>query len=156
MAQDSALVARIEKATLEAMKVRDAAKTSALRMVKAALENREIDKRGPLDDSDALQVLGTLAKQRRESIEQFRAGGREDLAEKEEAELRILREFLPEEMGQEELRHAVQAAIAEASAQSPKDMGKVMAVLMPRVRGRADGKVVNALVRDLLSGGGQS
>ena len=156
MAQEDTLAARIERATLEAMKARDAARTSALRLVKAAFKNRQIEKRAPLEDSDALQVLGTLAKQRRESIEQFRAGGREDLAAKEEAELRILQEFLPDQMSQEELRRAVETAIGEAGAQGPKDMGKVMAVLMPRVKGQADGKAVNALVRELLTAGDQT
>jgi uncharacterized protein YqeY len=156
MAERNSLVARIERDTVEAMKARDAARTSALRMVKAALKNREIDKRAPLEDADALQVLATLAKQRRESIEQFKAGGRDDLVAKETADLLVLQEYLPEEMGEEELRQAVRTAIAEADAKGPKDMGKVMSVLMPRVKGRADGKAVNALVRELLSAGEQA
>jgi uncharacterized protein YqeY len=153
MAQEETLVARIERATLEAMKARDAARTSALRMAKAALKYREIDKRGPLDDGDALQVLATLAKQRREAIEQFRAGGRVDLAEKEEAELRILQEFLPQALSEEQVRRAVAEAVAEVGATGAKDMGKVMGALMPRVKGKADGKLVNALVREALGGG---
>lgn len=152
MTQEETLVARIERATIESMKARDAARTSALRMAKAALKNREIDKRSALDDADALQVLGTLAKQRREAIEQFRAGGRIDLAEKEEAELRVLQEFLPQAMSEEEIRCAVADAVAEAGAVGPKDMGKVMGALMPRVKGKADGKLVNALVREALGG----
>ena len=156
MSQETTLLARLDRAVIEAMKARDAARTSALRMVKAALKNRQIDKRAPLDDSDALQVLGTLAKQRKESIEQFQAGGRADLVEKETAELHILQEFMPEELGEEELRRIVATAIAEAGAKGPKDMGKAMAAVMPKVRGRADGKVVNALVRDMLAAGGLS
>lgn len=148
------LVDRIEQSVVAAMKARDALRTSALRMVKAALKNKAIDKRGPLDDGEALQVLASLAKQRKESIEQFRAGGRNDLATKEEGELAILQEFLPETMGEGEVRAAVAQAVAEAGAAGPKDMGKVMGVLMPRVKGRADGKLVNALVREALGGGG--
>lgn len=156
MSDESQLVARIDGAVVEAMKARDVLRTSALRMVRAALKNRAIDKRAPLDDGDALQVLGTLAKQRRESIEQFRAGGRQDLAEREEAELRILQEFLPETMGEEEVRQAVEAAVAETGAAGPRDMGKVMAAVMGRLKGRADGKLVNQLVRDRLAAGGGS
>lgn len=153
MTQQDSLVARIERATIGAMKARDAARTSALRMAKAALKNREIDKRSALDDADALQVLATLAKQRRESIEQFRAGGRVELAEKEEAELAILQEFLPEALSEDEVRRAVADAVAEVGATGPRDMGKVMAALMPRVKGKADGKLVNTLVREALAGG---
>jgi hypothetical protein len=156
MSEEAGLVERLERAVVEAMKARDALRTSALRMVRAALKNRAIDKRAPLDDGDALQVLGTLAKQRRESIEQFTAGGRQDLAEKEEAELRILQEFLPEEMGEDEVRRAVEAAVSETGAAGPRDMGKVMAALMGRLKGRADGKLVNQLVRERLAAGGGS
>lgn len=148
------LASRIDQAVVAAMKARDAARTSALRMVKAALKNKEIDKRGPLDDGDSLQVLGTLAKQRREAIEQFRAGNRLDLVAKEEAELAILQEFLPQALGEDEVRAAVAQAVADAGAAGPKDMGKVMSLLMPRLKGRADGKLVNALVREALGGGG--
>ncbi|MBI5017464.1 MAG: GatB/YqeY domain-containing protein [Deltaproteobacteria bacterium] len=153
MAQEETLVTRIERATIEAMKARDAARTSALRMAKAALQNRAIEKRAPLDDGDAVQVLGTLAKQRREAIEQFRAGGRADLAEKEEAELLVLQEFLPEALSEEQVRQAVHETVAAVGAAGSKDMGKVMSALMPRVKGRADGKLVNALVREALGGG---
>jgi uncharacterized protein YqeY len=156
MSQETVLLTRIEKAFIDSMKARDAIRTSALRMVKAALKNREIDKRAELDDDDALQAISTLAKQRRESIEQFRAGGRQDLVEKEQFELRILQEFLPEEIGEEEVRQAVAAAIVEAGASGPKDMGKVMSVLMPKLKGRADGKMVNALVREALSADAQN
>jgi len=156
MSEEAGLVERLERAVVEAMKARDALRTSALRMVRAALKNRAIDKRAPLDDGDALQVLGTLAKQRRESIEQFRAGGRQEMADKEEAELRILQEFLPEELGEDEVRRAVDAAVSETGAAGPRDMGKVMAALMGRLKGRADGKLVNQLVRERLTAGGGS
>jgi hypothetical protein len=156
MGEESVLVGRIDRAVVEAMKARDPLRTSALRMVRAALQNRAIDKRASLDDGDVLQVLGTLAKQRRESIEQFREGGREELADKEESELRILQEFLPDEMGEDEVRRAVEAAVSETGAAGPRDMGKVMAALMGRLKGRADGKLVNRLVRERLAAGGGS
>lgn len=146
-----ALQERVATALVAAMKAREAVRVSTLRMVRAALQNREIDKRTPLADDDVLQVLATQAKQRRESIEQYRAGGREDLAAKEAAELVILQEFLPEELGVEELRDVVEAAVAEVGAEGPKDMGRVMGVLMPRLRGRADGGAVNRLVREALA-----
>ena len=116
------------------------------------MKNREIDKRAALEEADVLQVLGTQAKQRRESIEQYRAGGREDLAAKEEAELVVLQEFLPRGLDEDELRAAVVAAVAEVGATGPRDMGRVMGVLMPRLLGRAEGGAVNRLVREVLAG----
>jgi uncharacterized protein YqeY len=154
MSEQDSLLARLDRALTEAMKARDAGRTSALRMVRAALKNREIDKRAPLEESDALEVLSTLAKQRRESIEQFQAGGRQDLVEKETAELKILQEYLPAELTEAELRDLVRAAVEEVGAAGPRDMGKVMSAVMPKVKGRADGRAVNALVRELLASHG--
>lgn len=151
MAETSALEGRIERELVAAMKARDAARVSALRNIRAELERRRIEKRAPLDEGEVLAALGALAKQRRESIEQFRAGGRDDLVQKETAELAVIQEFLPEQLGDDELRAEVDRAVAEAGASGPKDMGKVMKILMPRVRGRADGARVNALVRERLS-----
>ena len=153
MADSSALQERIDVAAVTAMKSRATVRLGTLRMVRAALKNCEIDKRAPLEEADVLlQVLGTQAKQRRESIEQFRAGGREDLAAKEEAELAVLQEFLPRALGEDELSAAVVAAVAEVGAAGPRDMGRVMGVLMPRLQGRADGGAVNRLVREALAG----
>ncbi len=152
MADSSALQERIDAAAVAAMKSRETVRLGTLRMVRAALKNREIDKRAPLEEADVLQVLGTQAKQRRESIEQFRAGGREDLAAKEEAELTVLQEFLPPALAEDELRAAVVAAVAEVGAAGPRDMGRVMGVLMPRLQGRAEGGAVNRLVREVLAG----
>jgi uncharacterized protein YqeY len=149
----SPLAVRIEAEVVAALKAKDNLRLQTLRFVRAALENKRIDKRGPLTDEDVIGVLANQAKQRRDSIEQFRAGKREDLAAKETAELAVIEEFLPQAMSEAEVREAVRAAIAETAAASPKDMGKVMAALMPRVKGRADGKLVNQLVRDLLAGG---
>ncbi|HSH70663.1 MAG TPA: GatB/YqeY domain-containing protein [Deferrisomatales bacterium] len=152
MANSSTLQERIDAAAVAAMKSREAVRLGTLRMVRAALKNREIDKRAPLEETDVLQVLGTQAKQRRESIEQYRAGGREELAAKEEAELAVLQEFLPRELDEHELRAAVVAAVTEVGAGGPRDMGRVMGVLMPRLQGRADGGAVNRLVREVLAG----
>jgi uncharacterized protein YqeY len=140
----------MDRALVESMKARTAARTSALRMARAALKNREIDKRAPLEDADVLQVLGTLVKQRREAAEMFRAGNRPELAAKEEAEIAVLQEFLPQELAAEELAALVAQAVAQVGARGPGDLGKVMSALMPQVRGRADGKKVNEAVRTAL------
>ncbi len=156
MAGTSELERRVEEALYRAMKARDTARVSALRNIRARLQNRAIEKRAPLEDADVIGVLSTLAKQRRESIEQFRAGGRDDLVAKEEAELRVIQEFLPAQMDEAQLREAVAVAIREVGATGPGDLGKVMGVLMPRVRGRADGKRVSALAREMLAGRDES
>jgi len=152
MAESSGLATRIERAMVEAMKARDAARTSALRMARAALKNREIEKRTPLTDEEVLQVLGTAVKQRREAADQYRQGNRPELAAKEEAEIEVLREFMPRELTDEELGSLVAEAIAAVGAQGLADLGKTMSALMPRVRGRADGRRVNEAVRAALGG----
>lgn len=129
----------------------DKLRVSVIRLLTAMIKNREVDKRGPLTDPEVLQAISTSCKQRQEAIEQFRQGGREDLASKETAELAILQSYLPKPLTAEELQELVQAAIREAQATSAKEMGKVMALLMPRVTGRADGKVVNTMVREALA-----
>jgi uncharacterized protein YqeY len=152
MAETSELAGQIERAMIAAMKARDAARTSALRMARAALKNREIEKRTTLTDEDVLQVLGTAVKQRREAADQYRAGNRPELAAKEEAEIEVLREFMPKELGMDELQALVAQAVAEVGAQGLADLGKTMSVLMPRIRGRADGRRVNEAVRAALGG----
>ncbi len=144
------LAQRIERAMVESMKARDGARTSALRMARAALKNREIEKRSPLTDDEILQVLGTAVKQRREAADQYRAGNRPELAAKEEAEIEVLREFMPRELSDEELQALVVDAIGEVGAEGLGDLGKTMSALMPRVRGRADGRRVNEAVRAAL------
>jgi uncharacterized protein YqeY len=119
-------------------------------MAKAALKYRQIDKGGDLSDEDILSVFSGLSKQRRESIEQFSKGGREDLAEKERKELEILHSYLPAQLTPEELDKVISGAIKESSAVGIKDMGMVMRLVMSRIKGSADGKVVNQRVRDLL------
>jgi len=134
-----------------AMKARDASRLSALRMLKAAVMNKGVEKGRDLDDAEVLQVIASLAKQRRDSIEQFAKAGRTDLVEKETAELNILQAYLPAGATPEEINAAVAEAIAETGASSPKDMGKVMKAVMPKLAGKnADGKAVNEAVRRTL------
>jgi len=134
-----------------ALRSGDKLKLSVIRLLTALIKNREVEKRGPLTDAEVVQAISSSCKQRQEAIEQYGQGGRQDLVDKETAELRILQSYLPQPLTSEELEGLVQAAIQEAQAASPKEMGKVMAVLMPKVTGRADGKAVSALVRDMLS-----
>ena len=133
-----------------AMKASESLKVSVLRMAKAALKYRQIEKGDALSDEDILTVLTGLAKQRRESIEQFSKGGREDLAEKERQELSILQSYLPQQLTPEEIDHIIVEAIRESSAAGIKDMGKVMRLAIPRMKGAADGKVVSQRVKDIL------
>jgi uncharacterized protein YqeY len=142
---------RIETAMRDSMRARDERRTQTLRMAMSAAHNREIELGRSLADEDYLEILGKQVKQRRESIEAFRAGGREAMAANEEAEAAILAEFLPEPLSAEELESLVRAAIAESGASSPADLGKVMGMVVPQTKGRADGKVVSDLVRQLLS-----
>jgi uncharacterized protein YqeY len=134
-----------------AMKARDAAKLSALRMLKAAIMNKGIEKGRDLEDAEVLQVVSSLVKQRRDSIEQYSNAGRNDLVAKEAAEVTVLEHYLPPAASAEEIAAAVTAAIAETGAASAKDMGKVMKAVMPRLAGKnADGKAVNDAVRRQL------
>lgn len=141
---------KIDNDLKAALKKSETLKVSVLRMLKAALKNRQIDKRADLSDEDILGVLSTLSKQTKESIEQFSKGGREDLAEKERQELEILQSYLPKQLTPEELDNIIDQTIKEVAAAGVKDMGKVMRLLMPRVKGIADGKLVNQRVKDLL------
>ena len=136
-----------------AMKARDASRLSALRMLKAAVMNKSVEKGRDLDDAEVLQVVASLVKQRRDSIEQFTSAGRTDLVEKETAELTVLQAYLPAAATPEEINAAVAEAIAETGASSPKDMGKVMKAVMPKLAGKnADGRAVNDAVRRKLGG----
>ncbi|HEU4686729.1 MAG TPA: GatB/YqeY domain-containing protein [Vicinamibacterales bacterium] len=134
-----------------AMKARDSSRLSALRMLKAAIMNKGVEKGRDLDDAEVLQVVASLVKQRRDSIEQFSKAGRTDLVEKETGELTVLQAYLPPSATPEEIDAAVAEAIAETGATSPKDMGKVMKAVMPKLAGKnADGKAVNEAVRRTL------
>ena len=120
-------------------------------MIKASLKYKEIEKMSSLTDADILSVLSTLAKQRRESIEQFSAAGRTDLADKESKELEIIRSYLPNQLSLSELDDIIRSAISESGATTLNDLGKVMRVLMPKVKGVADGKIVNLRVKEVLT-----
>ena len=143
----------VEVQIKDAMKSQQAERLLALRNMKAALKYKAIDLKRDLNDDEVIAVLSMLSKQRRESIEMFSKGGRADLVQKEEAELKVIEEFLPQQLGAEELDAIIKAAIAEAGAAGPQDMGKVMKVLKPKTAGRADGTVVSNRVKALLSGG---
>jgi uncharacterized protein YqeY len=135
----------------EALKSRDVLKVSVIRMIKASLKYKEIEKMSSLTDAEILSVLSTLAKQRRESIEQFSAAGRTDLADKETKELEIIRSYLPNQLSLSELDDIIRSAISESGATTLNDLGKVMKVLMPKVKGVADGKIVNLRVKEALT-----
>jgi uncharacterized protein len=134
-----------------AMKAKAAGRLSALRMVKAAIMNKGVEKGRDLEDAEVVQVITSLVKQRRDSIEQFSKAGRGDLVEKETAEIAVLEEFLPPAASPEDIEAAVVAAIAETGATSPKDIGKVMKAVMPKLAGKnADGRTINEAVRRKL------
>jgi uncharacterized protein len=134
-----------------AMKAKDAGRLSALRMLKAAIMNKDVEKGHDLDDAEVMQVVSSLVKQRRDSIEQFAKAGRTDLVEKETGEIAVLEQYLPPAASATEIEAAVTEAIAATGAASPKDMGKVMKAVMPMLAGKnADGKVVNEIVRRKL------
>ena len=135
-----------------AMRDKDALKLSVVRMLKSAVKYREIELMKPLDDAGVLTVIGSEIKRRRDSVEQYRAGNRQDLVEKEEAEIRILQGYLPQQLTEDELRAKVDAAIASVGAKGPKDMGAVMKALVPEVQGRAEGKTVSEMVKARLAG----
>ena len=145
---------RLHRDLQAALKAGRNVEASTLRLLLTALKNREVERRGELTEPEILQVIVKECNQRKEAIPQFRQGGREDLARKEEAELQVLEQFLPRAMPPDELLATVKEAIAATGAVSMKDMGKVMTYLMPRVAGRAEGKVVSQLVRQELSGAG--
>jgi uncharacterized protein YqeY len=143
----------VTAAITDAMLRKDAARLSALRMLKAAFMNREVEKGRGLDDAEARQVVQSLVKQRRDSIEQFNKGGRQDLVDKETAEIHVLESYLPPSADPAVIDQAVSEAIAETGATSAKDMGRVMKAAMARLAGQTvDGKSVNELVRKKLSG----
>jgi uncharacterized protein YqeY len=145
------LVEQVEKDLVSAMKAQETLKLSVLRMMKAALTNKKIELGKPLDDAAAIAVLRTLVKQRHDSVEAFRKGGRDDLADKEAAEIKILEGYLPAAASDEEIAAAVEAAIAETGAAGPKDLGKVMKAAMAKLAGKnADGKRVSEKVKAQL------
>jgi hypothetical protein len=147
-----ALKERLDADMKTAMRDKDALKLSVVRMLKSAIKYREIEIMKPLDDAGVLAVIGTEIKRRRDSVDQYRAANRQELADKEEAEIRFLQDYQPAQLGEDELRAKVEAAIAATNAQGPKDMGAVMKALLPEVQGRAEGKLVSDLVKARLAG----
>lgn len=142
---------KINEEMVAAAKAKDKIKLSAIRMLKTALHNKEIDLMRPINEPEIIQVISALVKQRKDSIEQFAKGGRQDLVEKEEAELKILQAFLPAQMSDQDVDVLIKKAISEVGAVSVKDMGKVMKILMPQITGKADGKAAGEKVKALLS-----
>jgi len=146
---------QIQKDIVDAMRSREELRLSTLRMVKSALKNKEVDKRAPLDDKEAQQVLSTLIKQRRDSIEAFTKGGRQELADKEAAEIKLIENYLPKAMGEEQIAETVKATIAEMGSPTLKDMGTVMKNVMAKLQAtgaRVEGKTVSELVKKGLGG----
>ena len=145
------LKAEIQQAVKSAMKSGDTLTLSTLRFLLSAIQNEEIKLRRELTTEEIKKTIATLAKQRNESIASFRKGGREELAQKEEAELAILQKYLPQALTEEQLRSLIQESIGEVGAKGMADLGRVMKQVMPKVSGRSDGKRVNELVKELLS-----
>jgi len=147
------LIEQITADLTVAMKAREAARTSTLRMVKAAFMNRQIEKRAELDEEESLKLLRSMVKQRRDSIEQYVKGGRQELADKEQAEIDVIEAYLPQGASAEQIAAAVSEAIAETGATSMKDMGKVMKAVQAQLAGlNSDGRAVSELVKSKLSG----
>jgi uncharacterized protein YqeY len=146
------LKAEIQEAVKAAMKTGDRLTLSTLRLLLSALHNEEIKERRELTTEEIHRTIATLCKQRAEAAELFRKGGRAELAEKEEAELKVLQQFSPQPLSEDEVRNLIKASIDEVGAKTIQDLGKVMKQLMPRVSGRTDGKRVNQLARELLGG----
>jgi uncharacterized protein len=155
---EASIAVRIDQDIIAAMKARDSERTTALRMVKTALKNKEIEKRAPLDESESLQVLTTLIKQRRDSVEQFTKGNRPELAAKEAAEISMIEGYMPKAAGEQEIRTLVEATLAEITASGtklgPKDMGTAMKAVQARIQAtglRADGRQVSEMVKAELA-----
>ena len=144
------LIQRFNDELKVALKASNGIKVSVLRMAKAAVKNKEIEKGGELTDDEVVAVLSSMVKQRRESVEQFTKAQRADLAAKEEEEIAILHSYLPQQLSHQELDRIIVDALRESGAKNVQDIGKVMRILMPRVKGAADGKYINKRVRELL------
>jgi uncharacterized protein YqeY len=135
----------------QAMKSSDKLRLSTIRMIRTAVKNKEIEQRKKLDDDAIFKVIQGMMRKAEESIEQFKLGGRMDLVEKEKKEIETLKSFLPQPLGQEEILRIIDQSIEETQASSLKDLGKVMKSVMPKLEGKADGKVINQLVKEKLS-----
>lgn len=142
---------RLVEEMKQAMKSGDKLRLSTIRMIRSALKNKEIELRKKLEDEDIVKVIQVMVRKGEEAVEQFQAGGRMDLVEKEKREIEILKSFLPQPLNQEEILKIIDQSIQETQASSPKDMGKVMKAVMPKIGGKADGKLINQLVKERLS-----
>jgi uncharacterized protein YqeY len=147
---DFSLKKRIDQNMKEALKSKDSVRLGVLRMLKSEIRYREIDKGSELTDEEVISVLSSAIKKRKDSIQQFEKGGRDDLASKEKQELAVVKEYMPEQLSEEDLSQIVSQAINEEGATGPSDLGKVMKLIMAKVRGRADGKLVNQMVSSQL------
>ena len=135
----------------QAMKSNDKLRLSTIRMIRSALKNKEIELRKSLEDEEVAKVIQAMVRKGEESVEQFQIGGRMDLVDKEKKEIEILKSFLPQPLNQEEILKIIDQSIQETQASSPKDIGKVMKSVMPKIGGKADGKLINQLVKERLS-----
>lgn len=140
----------ISKEVIVALKAGEKLKLSTLRLLLSAVQYKEVDLKRPLTDEETQQMISTLIRQRHDSVEQFRKGGRPELADKEEAEIEILKVYLPRQMSEDELRAVVKDAAVKAGATGPGDMGKLMKAVMPLVKGKAEGKAVSDMVKEVL------
>jgi hypothetical protein len=142
---------RLVEEMKQAMKSNDKLRLSTIRMIRSALKNKEIELRKKLEDEEVVRVIQVMVRKGEESVEQFQTGGRTDLVEKEKREIEILKSFLPQPLGQEEILKIIDQSIQETQASSPKDIGKVMKSVMAKIGGKADGKLINQLVKERLS-----
>ena len=142
---------QLEQDLIKALKERREEIVSVLRMLKSVIKNKEIEKKGKLNDEDILDIIGKEAKKRKESAQAFKDGGRNDLAEKELRENDILTKYLPEQISEDELRKIVKEVVSKMGANSPADMGKVMSQVMPQTKGRADGAMISRIVKEELN-----
>jgi uncharacterized protein YqeY len=142
---------RLVEEMKQAMKSSEKLKLSAIRMIRSALKNKEIELRKKLEDEEIVKVIQAMVRKSEESVEQFQTGGRMDLVEKEKSEIEIMKSFLPQPMSQEEILKIIDQSIQETQASSLKDLGKVMKFVMPKIGGKADGKLINQLVKERLS-----
>ncbi len=142
---------KIAEEMKQALKTGDKARLSTIRMIRSSLKNKEIELRRKLEDEDVIKVIQGMVRKGEESLEQFQSGGRKDLVEKEQTEIEILKSFLPQPLSQEEMIKVIDETIRETQASSLKDLGKVMKAIMPKLGGKADGKIINQLVKERLS-----
>lgn len=144
------LIDRLSAELKDSLKAGDKTKVGVIRLLKSSIKNKEIEKMSTLTEEEIFGVINTAVKQRREAIEQFQKGGREDLVQQETSELEILQTFLPPQLSDEQVMNDIKAVIMETEAASLKDMGKVMKILVPRLQGRADGAKISSLVKEML------